>query len=267
MTVIGVAGDWHGNFPAAASRIMSLGARGVATLVHCGDFGIWPGPSGKRFLRDIDRVAARSGVDRVLVCPGNHEDWGRLTQLWASPRRQSDDGRHLPLELSDHVTVLPRGHRWSMGGRSFVALGGAPSVDFGTRTPGVDWWAEEMLEPADVADTIDGGYADVMITHDAPVPATPPVATILATNPLGWSDLALSYAAVGRARVTEAFLGVCPRLLVHGHHHVAGETTVRLPGADYDTTIWSLAADDSAGNLRLLDLDTLREVARPGVRS
>jgi hypothetical protein len=48
-------------------------------------------------------------------------------------------------------------------------------------------------------------------------------------------------------------------LLAHGHFHVAGETDVRLPGADHDTRIWSLAARHDPGNTRVLDLVTLTD--------
>ena len=106
-----------------------------------------------------------------------------------------------------------------------------------------------------------GGYADIMVTHDAPGPpwASPSVAQILATNPLGWPQGALDYARVGRERVTEAFLAVRPRLLVHGHYHCYGQSTFRLPGTTYDTTVWSLDMQGRAGNVCLLDLATLTE--------
>jgi hypothetical protein len=53
------------------------------------------------------------------------------------------------------------------------------------------------------------------------------------------------------------FLGVRPRLLAHGHHHVIDETTVELPEATYETKIWSLNCDGVDGNIRYLDLATL----------
>jgi hypothetical protein len=171
----------------------------------------------------------------------------------------------LPLRLTDTITVLPRGHRWDLGGRTLVALGGAPSVDFEHRTPNRDWWAEELPQPGDVARTVAGGPVDVAVFHDAPGPpyATPAVAHIVETNPMGWSDRALAYARVGRELVTEAFTGTSPRLLVHGHYHASDHMTVRLPGLPYDTRIWSLDCDGRAGNVRLLDLDTLDD---PGHR-
>jgi hypothetical protein len=254
--VVAVAGDWHGNRVFAVQQLHALGERGVRTVLHAGDFGIWPGRSGKAFLRAVDAACSRAGVEQMLVTPGNHEDWGRLTQLWANPKRSG-----LPLDLGEHVAVLPRGYRWSMGGRTFVSLGGAPSVDRELRTEGRDWWPEEMIEPDHVAQAAAGGTVDVMITHDsADTPySTPRVKGIVQTNPMGWSDAARDYARLGRARITEAVLAIGPRLLVHGHYHVDDETVVTLPGRTYATAIWSLGCDGMAGNVRLLDLGSLGE--------
>lgn len=55
-------------------------------------------------------------------------------------------------------------------------------------------------------------------------------------------------------------LGVRPRLLAHGHFHAAGETDVRIPGCDVPTTIWSLAARQDPGTVRVLDLETFSDV-------
>ncbi len=161
--------------------------------------------------------------------------------------------------MSDHVTFLPRGHRFELGGRSFVALGGAPSVNRHRLTEGVDWWPTEVIREEHVEATLAGGHADVMLVHDSPGPpyCTEPVEAILRGNPWGWPADILEYAAQGVDRVTRAVLGVRPRLLAHGHFHVAGEAVVRLPGAEHDTTVWSLAANGDPGNVRLLDLATL----------
>ena len=223
----------------------------------------WPGNSGAKYLRKVERAAAEAGVG-LLVTPGNHEDWGRLVRLWENPkRRHPGTGDPLPLYLSDHIAVLPRGYAWEMGGRRFVSLGGAPSVDYPNRTPGRSWWPEERIGPADVERTIrNGAWADVMLAHDSPDGPwwTPKVADIVQTGGgWSWTDEALARAAVGRERMSEAFLGVRPRLFVHGHYHVSGEATVQIPGVDHATRIWSLDCDDTAGNLRFLDLETLTD--------
>jgi hypothetical protein len=260
---VAVAGDWHGDQVWAQARIESLGERGITTVLHVGDFGIWPGPTGKIFLRAVEAACAKRDVI-LLVVPGNHEDWGRLTALWSSQKNRDETGALLPLRLRDHILLLPRGYRWAMGGRTFVSLGGAPSIDFESRTPGRDWWPDgEMMSRDDVELTIAGGPADVMITHDSPGPpwCVPKIEAMIRTNPMGWPKRALDYARIGTERVTEAFLGVAPRLLVHGHFHAPDETMVRLPGADHDTRIWSLGMNRQEGNIRLLDLDSLTEPA------
>lgn len=258
--IVGLAGDWHGNRGWARARVQDVAERGVDTLLHVGDFGIWPGSSGKRYLLGVESFCARYGVT-IYVTAGNHEYWPGL--LAAQPQQRDDLG-HL-LWLSDHIAVFPRdpaGHRLEMGGRSFVSLGGAPSIDFEYRTRGHDWWPEEML-PRETAERVAAdGYADVMLSHDAPdYPwQTTKVSQICATNPLGWSRDALAYAAVGRHRLTTAFLGVQPRLLVHGHFHVADEAVVDLPARDHGCRVISLDCDERPGNVALLDLDTLERI-------
>lgn len=145
-----------------------------------------------------------------------------------------------------------------MGGRSFVALGGAPSVNRMRLTEGISWWPTEVITEEHVSATISGGHAEVMLTHDSPGPpyCTGPVSDVMANNPNDWPDSILAYAADGIDKVTRAVVGVRPLLLAHGHFHVAGEASVRLPGSPHDTTIWSLAANGDEGNVRLLDLDT-----------
>ena len=266
MTLIAFAGDWHGDSQWAKKQLRALGAAGVRTLLHVGDFGIWPGASGRRFLLDVESTCQRFGVE-VLVTPGNHEDWGRLVRLWDRSEGRDENGRPRPLQLTEHISVLPRGHRWEMEGRSFVSLGGAPSIDFisGGRTLGVNWWNEEMITAEDVRRTVDGGYAEVMVAHDAPDAPyqVEGVARIVAGNDFGWTDRELAYAAIGRARMHEAFLGVAPTLFVHGHYHVAGEASFTLPHRDRMTRIWALPNEGLAGNVRLLDLETLEAPAMP----
>jgi hypothetical protein len=263
MVEVVFAGDWHGNLPWATSRIQSVGASGVTTILHVGDFGLWPGNSGRRYLQIVEKTCARAGVE-LLVTPGNHEDWARLTALWANPRRRDPEtGAPLPLQLTDHIRVLPRGHRFTIGGTSFLSFGGAASVDRHLRTEGVDWWPEEMPSEADVDYAIAGGPVDVLVAHDSPEAewCVPAVRETLARNPLGWPQTSLTWAAVSRERVNRVFETVRPRLLVHGHHHVWGTRTVRLHGSAHSTQVVSLAADGGSGNVWRLDLDDLTRAA------
>jgi hypothetical protein len=259
--IIGLVGDLEGDREWAVSRLRLLGERGdVEVACQLGDLRFGMGPHAEEYLAAVESVCAELGL-RLLCINGNHENWARLDRLWAEAGHQHVDGRLKPIEVSEHVTLLPRGHRWEMGGRSFVALGGAPSVNRHLLTEGVDWWPSEVICEEHVEATIADGHAEVMLTHDSPGPpyCTEPVADTIASNPWGSPDSSLAYAEEGIEKVTRAVVGVAPLLLAHGHFHVAGQAVVRLPGAAYDTTIWSLAANGDSGNVRLLDLDTLTE--------
>jgi Icc-related predicted phosphoesterase len=225
----------------------------VRSLFHLGDFGIWPGTSGRKYLDGVENSCRRYGVT-IYVTPGNHEDWSRIVGMVPEQR---DDFGHL-LWLTDHIAVLPRGHRFKLGGRTFVSLGGAPSVDFESRTWGADWWPEEVITK-DVAKVVEGGYADVMLAHDSPDHPwqSPRVAQMCTSNPQGWSRTALSYAAVGRNRLTQAFLGVQPCLFVHGHYHLADDVVVDLADREHDCRIVALDMDGTDGNIALFDPETL----------
>ena len=259
--IIGLIGDLEGDREWAVARIRALGERGdVPVACQLGDLRFGMGPEPEGYLAAIESACAEAGL-RLLCINGNHENWARLDRLWAEPRWQHEDGGPKPIEVSDHVTLLPRGHRWELGGRSFVALGGAPSVNRLQLTEGIDWWPSEVIGEEHVEATLAAGPAEVMLTHDSPgVPyCTEPVADLIVNNPNGWPDSILSYAADGIDKVTRAVFGVRPMLLAHAHFHVAGQAVVRLPGADRDTTVWSLAANQDPGSVRLLDLDTLAD--------
>jgi hypothetical protein len=254
MSTVALAGDWHGNRRWARARIAEVANNDVALILHLGDFGIWPDASGRVYIDQLEEACTTHGVG-IWVTPGNHEDWGSLTRMWADPARA---GR--PLQVSEHIAILPRGHRFTLEGRSFVSLGGAPSVDLEYRERNKDWWAQEAITTDDVASVVDGGYADVMLVHDAPLAPyeVPSVATIRSTKGV-WSERALAYARHGAELMHEAFGGVRPRLFAHGHYHVADEATVALPDTAYETRIWSLNCDGVDGNIRYLDLATLYE--------
>lgn len=267
--IIGLIGDLEGDRDWAVRVLRTLGERGdVEVACQLGDlrFGMSADPEG--YLAAIESVCAEFGI-QLLCINGNHENWARLDGLWADPCWQNEDGSLKPLDVSEHVALLPRGHRWEMGGRRFVALGGAPSVNRLRLTEGVDWWPSEVIQEEHVEAAIAVGRAEVMLTHDSPGPpyCTDPVADTIQNNPWGWPDSILAYAEDGMEKITRAVIGVKPLLLAHGHFHVSGETAVRLPGSTHETTIWSLAANQDPGSVRLLDLDTLTDASPMDSRS
>lgn len=261
--LVGLVGDLEGERDAAVRWLRALGERGdVYVAYQLGDLRFGMGRDPETYLAAIESVCAQYDL-RMFCINGNHENWAELDRLWSTPPWADADGSPKPIEVTEHVTLLPRGHRWSLGGRSFVALGGAPSINRHLLTEGVDWWPSEVLLEEHIDAVLEGGHAEVMLTHDSPSSpyCTPEVGEILrrnaGDNPMEWPESSLAYADEGLAKVTRAVLGVQPLFLAHGHFHVAGEDVVRLPGAAHATTVWSLAARHEAGTLRVLDLDSL----------
>ncbi|WP_104090890.1 metallophosphoesterase [Cryobacterium sp. N19] len=249
--LVGLAGDWHGATRWGIAVVKALNAAGVRTLFHLGDFGFWPGHTEFSYVQRLEVACAENNVT-IYVTPGNHEDWDILKDLF-----EQGPG---PRQITTHIFALPPGWRWTVRKRSFVSLGGAPSIDFEYRTAGEDWWPAEAVSDTDVDRVIAGGHADVMLAHDAPNNATLAVQKIVSVNPIGISPAARAYAAQGRAQMTRAFAAVQPKLYAHGHYHVYDEVS---RAANRTTGTWqhhilSLEHELRPGNSAILDVDRLR---------
>lgn len=256
---VALAGDWHGQLPWALQKTADVAASPASLVLHLGDFSIWDGPRGKKFLMSLDRKCELLGVD-YLVTLGNHENHKRINDLWANPKRRSADGVPLPLSFGNHIWVLPRPFRFKVNGVSFLSLGGAASVDFDVRTRNSDWWMEEMITWEHVHEATAGGPADVLLSHESPnAPfCAPAVEEIIASNPMGFSVDGLSYSKVSRNRITAVLQNVKPQLHAHGHMHAYGHRNFWLPEADHRTTVLSLDKDYESHNVHFLDLAKLR---------
>ncbi len=241
---VGLAGDWHGNTRWALKKLERFHRDGIRTILHLGDFGLWPTQGGAKFLRRIDEACSEYD-QTIFVTDGNHEDHARLASIepYAGKRW-----------VSDRVAFFERGHRWRWQNQTFVSLGGAASVDFEDRAEGRSWWREEVASQADVDRAVRGGRADVLLTHDAPAPGTPVVEQIIRTNPLGFSKRALEYAAESRVRVTETFHALQPALNIHGHMHYGERRKRHVEGFPHLTETIALSCDNDEGNIAILDV-------------
>lgn len=260
-TLVAVAGDWHANTGWAQHAISSISQEkpGIQTILHMGDFGLHPDHRGLTYLTAIDLACEQAGITRVLVTPGNHENWTWLDALFeAMPG--------LPVAVSRKVSVLPRGFRFTLGGKRFLSFGGAASIDYALRSTS-EWWLTEIPTEAETEAAISGGPADVLLTHEVVNGGTNATEMLLSRNPRGWSSEALAYSAESRERVSRLWAAVAPPLLLHGHMH----TPDAIELADGRRVI-SLGRDDQANNVGYLDLRTLRWdwangiQARPRVR-
>ncbi|WP_301123570.1 hypothetical protein [Mycolicibacterium fortuitum] len=142
-----IAGDWHGNTGWATALIISAGVRGIKVVVQLGDFGFWtPGRRSDDYLDGIETACARHGVT-VLWLDGNHECFDALYELPIDP----ETGLR---QIRPHIFHLPRGLRWRWHGKTWMALGGAHSVDRPDRKPG-----RELVAPG-TAHTRGSGSGD-----------------------------------------------------------------------------------------------------------
>lgn len=247
LSKIGVLGDTHGNTSWALYALNKFHREGITKIIQVGDFGLYDTQSGHGFLKRLNLLASQYG-QTIYVTPGNHEDYDYINKLEESTVEPGW------LHVRSNILVAPRGHRWEWDEKSFVSLGGAPSVDRAWRVAvqgpkRTHWWAEEAITPEDVALTIAGGYADVMVGHDAPF--APSIQERIKGNPHGFRKDDLDYAYAGRVLMDEAFVGVKPKVFLHGHYHFPVFETVN------DALIAGLNCDGSNYSLGALDTDTL----------
>lgn len=231
-----VAGDWHGNADWAVR--MTRTARELLRdepdplIVHCGDFGIWPGVFGEAYQAVVRDACERYGV-RIWFADGNHEDFTQLESFRnASP-----------------VRWLPRGCRWTWHGRTWLALGGGVSLDRAIRVEGRDWWPEEEITEEQAAEAVAGGPAHVMVTHDCPsgvVHSFPP-------PPSFWDLRDLARSDRHRERLQGVVDAVRPRWVLHGHLHRSYQLTASFGYGSCEVT--GLDCDGGDGpNWAVLDV-------------
>jgi hypothetical protein len=244
-----VAGDWHAQlhwsrFVAQAVRRL-LKNESPRIILHLGDFGVWRDELGQHYLDRLDRALAQQRAKLYFV-DGNHEDFDLLHELAGStdPRQ--------PVPIRPTITWLPRGYRWRWHDRTWLALGGAVSVNRAELTEGRSWFPAEEITDDQAQRISHAGPADVMVCHDAPanvpLPLPPPDRT--------WAPADLERSDRHRARLQSVVDVVRPDYLLHGHHHIEHDTVVPMShgpvmvtGLDREGRLW--------GNYRLLDVRTM----------
>jgi predicted phosphodiesterase len=220
-----LAGDTHANPRWIGHLCRVASEQNCALIVQVGDFGYFPlDRGGQAFLDATERAGVEHGV-HVAFIDGNHDDHTQLAQL----RGESYE----PVDVSAHITYLPRGVRLRIGGRQFGFLGGAFSVDWRFRTPGRNWWPEEAIDVTDVG-RLGLAPLDVLV-------------------PTSWR-LPLVDEARGLAQrelVRRALDATSPTLAVHGHWHHRHTTRVGT------TQVVGLSCDGLDDSWAVLDLTDL----------
>lgn len=255
-SLLGVMGDVHGATGWTMGSIGKFSELGITHILQLGDFGVWPGSSGEKFLEKVNRELQHREM-LMVVTLGNHENYDRLdTKLEPS----SYDSSFLQLPGYDHILFATRGQHWNWDGVEYCSLGGANSIDFESRAPHRSWWPQESITMGDVYRTIEGGRADIMLTHDCPEGV--PILSALKSHSdgRGWSPEAIRYAQDSRVMLRHAVDAVRPELLLHGHYHVYADFEVELGvlGSDESYELRSICLDmeHTKGNMAVLDPQT-----------
>lgn len=255
MTRIGVLGDVHATYYWVSFALWKFHNEGITHVVQVGDFGLGRTNYNRKFVHRVGKLATHYGITFDIV-PGNHEDWDWIDLLTKGNRTEK-------VEIEPNLFILPRGYRWEEDGSTFVALGGAPSVDRAWRQEedkGVlnsvyhRWFPTEIITQEDVDYVVAGGHADVMFGHDAP-DGVSQIHERIKHNPIGFTAADLLYAADGRRLYTEAFRGVNPSVLFHGHYHFRVDEMIRNATGEY-TNILGLTNEDSAFSMGHYDTET-----------
>lgn len=155
--MIVLIGDVHGYFN-AIKTIQNKFPDPNTIFIQLGDFGYWPEYAGK-WERE------RSGRPLYFI-DGNHEYLPDLVKI--------DKVK----EVWPDLFYIPRGTVLTLEGKRIAFMGGAASIDKARRTPGMDWFAEELINRNDVdkliwnlsknGNPMDLEKVDLLITHTPP---------------------------------------------------------------------------------------------------
>jgi predicted phosphodiesterase len=209
-----IATDWHGNGHQGREIIFQAERLGLDTIIHLGDFGIKE--SSYNYLGHLQKYLGAFGINLYFI-DGNHEHFDKLEN-----REMLDDGTRF---VRDNIFHLPRGFRWSWNDISFLAVGGAASINrFSSSSGSSHWDPGEFITDSDVEKAIEGGSADVMFMHDSPADAPNDLVddTELQQELIKKFGLAsVAYTYANREQLKAITAEVNPRLLFHGHYHKA----------------------------------------------
>lgn len=176
--MIYVTGDIHGKIFQRFNPLLMPGEDTWTPddkLIVTGDFGLIFYPRMDVFLQDeiVEEQRQLAYLEKkpyeILFVDGNHENFSRLTAEFPEEERYGGTVRR----LGRNVFWLQRGQIYTIEGNTFFCLGGAFSIDWREREPGVSWWPEEQPDGEDLRRAeknliANGRRVDYVLTHTAP---------------------------------------------------------------------------------------------------
>ncbi|MBF6358171.1 metallophosphoesterase [Nocardia higoensis] len=240
-----LVGDLHANLHHTLHVIEHAKREGAEAILQVGDV-VWDMRDNfdrsPNYMDLVSEAASEAGIPFAFA-RGNHDNATKLAEY-------TDEHGCTAIPVRPGLWYLPNGYRWVWSGVSFLALGGAHSVDKPWRRPHLEWWPGETITSSDALRACEGGPADVMICHDVPAGVHIPC---IEGNPHGFPAREIEAAERNR-RVLRAVVDVVrPSRIFSGHYHC--RLTAELVGADYRATVDILDMDGTPLDRNTLKLD------------
>ena len=110
-------------------------------LIICGDAGIcWSPQEFQYFLNLYNDIGCT-----IIFVDGNHENFEMLNNMPLVEYKGA-----LMHQIDKHIFHVLRGEIMTLGGKTFLCVGGAVSIDKMYRTPYVSWCPEEEITYHDI---------------------------------------------------------------------------------------------------------------------
>ena len=167
-----VVGDTHGDYDWSKLNTVQFPEQKQLTsadyVIVLGDWGgVWDGGKQDKYVQDWyeDKNFTTLWID------GNHENFDELARYpvykWNGGKIQI---------IRSNIFHLMRGQIYTIEGKTFFTMGGAPSVDRAHRREHVSWWEQEIPTKEELYEglwnlTKADNKVDFVLTHTAPIDA------------------------------------------------------------------------------------------------
>jgi len=258
--LIGVMGDIHGqkNWTVQAVKDICKRLEPPRIILQAGDFGVSPdreihfAGTDEPYLqegfphKELSQVLEDNDAE-LWFCEGNHEDHD-LLERHAEGLAELDG-----IQVAPRITWLRRGARWSWHGKTWLACGGAVSVDKFLRKQGVSWFPQETISLFEEFFIGATGPADVLLSHDAPSEC-PLQLSPRDELPKSWLPM-IPAAEEHRERLQRICVAVKPSYVFHGHYHLSQVKTIHAAWGE--CRFISLDMNGTQRNWGILDTRTM----------